>query len=303
MMDVAIMRVLENPELAWERPAPTRALDRAEIERRIGPIDVEPEALPGGLANANVRVGRGRVLRVYRRDPGALAKEARLLEREWRSFVVPKVLARGADFLLLEEVPHGPLEDAPEHGAAIGRALAEIHATRFERSGFLDGHLRVVGPGFGDAFATLRDYSLGCLASRPALRDELERFLRDNEYIYRESCSCSVLLHADFKTANVHWARGAPLVLDWEFAWAGPALLDVGQLFRWGASPELARAFAASYRASGGTLPDRWLERAAEVDLFNMAGLIERAEPGSRREADVTARMRRTIQGTGAPPG
>lgn len=48
---------IANPEREWERPAPLRALDRSEIEGRIGPVYGEPEVLSGGLANTNVNVG------------------------------------------------------------------------------------------------------------------------------------------------------------------------------------------------------------------------------------------------------
>ena len=45
-----------------------------------------------------------------------------------------------------------------------------------------------------------------------------------------------VLLHGDFKVSNLHWADSDELlVLDWEFAYSGHALMDVGQLFRWSA--------------------------------------------------------------------
>ncbi|WP_129349479.1 hypothetical protein [Sorangium cellulosum] len=54
---------------------------------------------PGGLANVNVRLWADRVLRVYRRDAGAAAKEAGLLVRGWRWFRAPAVLSAGEDFL------------------------------------------------------------------------------------------------------------------------------------------------------------------------------------------------------------
>lgn len=45
--------------------------------------------------------------------------------------IIPRAPAPGRrdDFLLLEHVPHGPLDDTPEHGAAAGPAVAEIHGT------------------------------------------------------------------------------------------------------------------------------------------------------------------------------
>ncbi|MGK4003885.1 hypothetical protein WMF31_14730 [Sorangium sp. So ce1036] len=94
------MTILPNPERAWHRAAHLEALSLAEIERRVGAPPGDVEVLSGGLANVNVRLGPDRVLRVYRRDAGAAAKEAALLARGWRSFRVPAVLSAGEDFLL-----------------------------------------------------------------------------------------------------------------------------------------------------------------------------------------------------------
>jgi hypothetical protein len=291
--------MLRNPERDWERPAETVRIDRAEVEHRIGPCAGEPEVLSGGLANANVRLGDGRILRIYRREPAALAREAALLARGWRSFVVPRLLARGPDFLLLEEVAYAPLADGARDGAALGRALAEIHATGYERAGLLGADFTVAEP-FPDWFQALRDYALSCAAAPAgdrALGERVGRFLAAHAAEYVRNGGRPVLLHGDFKVSNLFWARaaGAPLVLDWEFAYAGPPLMDVGQLFRWEPSDAFAAAFAAAYRADGGQLPDGdWRRAAAAFDLVNLCGLLERAAPGSRRAADV----RRRIEGT-----
>jgi aminoglycoside phosphotransferase (APT) family kinase protein len=289
--------VFPNPERAWAPPASTIAIDRSDVERRIGPVGAF-EVLSGGLANANVRVG-DRVLRIYRRDRSALAKEAALLGRPWKTFIVPAVLAAGRDFLVLEHVTHDPLEPTSAHGAAIGRALAEVHATSHRAHGFLGDDAEVREP-FPDWFAALRDYATSCAHPiAPALSGRVCAFIAERERDYRLAAGEPVLLHADWKASNLHWsrARGLPLVLDWEFAWAAPALLDVGQLVRWHPPVAFQDAFAASYRESGGRLPEDWARRAAAFDLFNLCGLLERAEPGSRRAVDVIARIEETLAG------
>ncbi|WP_437806030.1 phosphotransferase family protein [Sorangium sp. So ce1078] len=299
------MRLVPNPERAWARAAHLEApagaevgLTGEEIARRIGPFSGDVEVLSGGLANVNVRLGADRVLRVYRRDPGAAPKEASLLARGWRSFRVPAVLSAGADFLLLEHVPHGPLQDTAACGAAVGRALAEIHGVGFDRAGFLGPDLAVVGP-FADCIGALRDHVASVLDRlAPALRGELSEpvsaFLDANAGALRELASVPVLLHGDFKPSNLHWLSSSELlVLDWEFAYAGPALMDVGQLLRWGPGPEFVAAFAGAYRARAPLRDDfeRW---SAAFDLFNLVGLLEGVEPGSRRAIDLRGRILQT---------
>lgn len=296
------MEVLENPERNWEQTGEAAAIDREEIRARIGDVDGSYELLDGGLANANVRVDDDRLLRVYRRDVGALDKEAALLEREWRAFRVPEVLDRGDDFLVLEYVDHGPIGDAPEYAEAVGRALAEVHRIGFAEPGFLGPEAgRVVEP-FGDFFGAFR----GHVASREGVPAEIRRRVVDQLDAHRDGVEAlaerAVLLHGDFKVSNLHWSDDDRLlVLDWEFAYAGPALADVGQLLRWTPSSAFRRRFAASYRQAGGELPEEWERWAALLDLVNLVGLIDGADEGSRRMSDVRRRIgafeRRWVRG------
>jgi fructosamine-3-kinase len=285
------MAELFNPERTWEPPEQTTAIDRDEIVRRIGALDEPWEVLGGGQANINIGVGR-RVLRIYRRDPSAAAVEAALLEQPWRSFRVPELLARGDDFVVLARVPHRPLEDRPEHGAAAGRALAEIHQRAFAApSFFLDRDLAAVEP-VDDFVAAWAAYARAELAGTPwqklgaSAAEAIERRCAGAEL------GQAVLLHGDFKPSNLHWTDdGELLVLDWEFAYAGPRLMDIAQLARWDPPAPFLDAFAASYRAAGGALDHDWRRRAAVLDLGNLAGLLARAQPGSRRARDVCARI------------
>lgn len=286
-------------------------------------IGVVPESLPvellsGGLANQNIRVAN-KVLRIYRRDPGARRKEARLLQHGWTHFRVPLVHQIGDDFLVLEYVPHDPVMGSAEHGAAVGRALAEIHAMSFGRAGFLGPDLTVETPFVvpaGDAEGELegephavgeatvdgfRDHVAGQLdivgaePARQSIRAViaiLERF----HAALRELSATPVLLHGDFKPANLHWARSDELlVLDWEFAYAGPALMDLGQVIRWTPPDGFCTAFAAEYRACGAPLPDDWRRWAQVFDLVNLASMLVTSSPGSRRFRDIQGRIRDTL--------
>lgn len=135
-----------NPERRWhsERPAPV--LDRSEITERIGfaPKNIRP--LFGGLANDTFQIDESQVLRIYRRDPSALRLEHLLLNRTWQHLRVPEVRGKGEDFLLLEYVPHRPMENSAFQGRAVGAALAEIHTTTFEACGTFGDSLELANP-------------------------------------------------------------------------------------------------------------------------------------------------------------
>jgi Ser/Thr protein kinase RdoA (MazF antagonist) len=280
---------LANPEAGWEPPDRTRTVARADLEARIGPVG-DYEVLVGGHANANVRLD-DRVLRIHRRDPGATAREAALLRQRWVSFVVPDVIASGDDFLLLRHVPHRPLDDGAAHGVACGRALAEIHARRYPVAGSLDGELRVSEPR-PDIVAALCGHVAAMDGPGEDLRPTVVAEIERRRDVLAVVATPPVLLHGDFKVSNLHWAdEGRLLVLDWEFAHAGPALMDIGQLIRWSPSRAFIDAFAAAYRSSGGTLPERWERWSSLLDLANLCGLLATAAPGSQRATDVRARI------------
>lgn len=294
------MTRLRNPERQWERPDGVGKFDRFEVESRIGEVSEPVELLAGGLANLNVRIGAGRVLRVYHRDPLALAVEAALLRRPWKFVRTPEVLSSGEDFLVLEYVPHGPLGDEAEQAEAVGRALAEIHGVAFPQAGLLAPTLDLSKP-YPDVIGIFSDYALSqldCAQSGVAaeIRPRIEALLVAHDDSMHHLARASVLLHGDFKVSNLGWTeRGQLLVLDWEFAYSGPSLMDIGQLLRWSPPPSFVEGFARSYRDHGGELPEDWQRWAAAFDLFNLCGLLAGSEPGSRRATDIIGRIVETL--------
>lgn len=74
---------LPDPERAW-RPGPRPESEPTALaEARVGPSFDSVRLLPGGQANLNLLLDGERVLRIYRRDPDAVEKERRLVERRW----------------------------------------------------------------------------------------------------------------------------------------------------------------------------------------------------------------------------
>lgn len=294
---------LPDPEAAWESPPSTRTLDpEAEVRARLGRVDAPVEVLSGGAANLNLKVG-DRVLRVYRRERAALAREAVLLARPWRSFRTPRLLGRGEDYLVLEHVPHRRLDDARPAGAAAGRALAEIHAQTFAVSGFLGTDLRVATPlpDFAGAVRAHLASILQRLAPAPGgdLVARILTFLDAALPALRAAAGPPALVHGDFKAGNLGTtASGELLVLDWEFAYAGPRLMDLAQLVRWRPSTGFVEGLEEAYRGAG--LPRGWRRLAEAFDLGNLGDLLARAEPGSRREAGLRERVEQILAG-GAP--
>ena len=297
--------LLPYAESGWERsvelPASTTAFVE-EILARWPELAGEPHlVLGGGLRTLHLRFG-ARVARIALAPENDLRKEAALLRLVAPHVCVPRVLDGDERVLLLEYVPHVELPATVQAAKRVGRAAAKIHAHRFERSGILDGDLGIPAP-FPSALEGLRAWGEEVLAGRAGERlgtraAEVRALWRKSETMLHAACAQPSLVHADFKPANVKWLpdENDVLVLDWEFAWSGPALMDIGQFLRWGAPGPFVAALVRSYRETGGELPGGWRRTGELLDLFNLVGML--GEQGERpiKQADLLRRVEETLR-------
>jgi Ser/Thr protein kinase RdoA (MazF antagonist) len=254
--------------------------------------------LGGGLRSLNVRVGD--VVVRLPHDVSQLAKEAAAMRSAAGAARVPRVLAESAGALVLEHVPHQELPANADAGERVGAAAAAIHRHRFAASGMLDARLAVLSP-FTTAYDGLRAWVDGVIdrTVAPALGELAAPVQRLwDAQADRLRSEPPVLAHADFKPANVKWLaeRSEVLVLDWEFAWAGPALMDLGQMVRWDPPEEFVAGLERGYRAAGGPLPTDWRRVAEVLDLFNLVAMLEGDD--ERRRSDLRGRIRATLART-----
>lgn len=297
---------LDAVEARWERSIPLPELTPAFLAEHLAPW---PElagrswsVLSGGLRSLNLR-SADLVLRIALDGRGSLQKERALLELA-RGFVrVPRVLGASARALLLEHVPHAPLPATAEAGRQAGRAAARIHTHAFPRAGMLDARLQVVEP-CETSWSGLRGWAEQLLGAQAGARlgpervQAIERVWAEHEAALLAECAAPVLVHADFKPTNVKWLpdEADVLVLDWEFAWAGPALFDVGQLLRWQPPEPFVAGVEQGLREGQAQLPSEWRRLAELLDLFNLVGFLDHAEDRPQRDRDVLGRIDRTLR-------
>jgi aminoglycoside phosphotransferase (APT) family kinase protein len=111
-----------------------------------------------------------------------------------------------------------------------------------------------------------------------ALADELRRLLvRASVHLVAfEKTSC--LVHGDLSGRNILVAPGddgdwrVSGLLDWEAAFSGSTLWDLGSLFRYSSryTEEFRGRFERGYQEAGGVLPENWLRIARLVDTTRL---------------------------------
>jgi aminoglycoside phosphotransferase (APT) family kinase protein len=261
------------------------------------------EPLAGGLSNTLYRLraedlSDSFVLRVYTRDPAACRKEIDLHRLVRGTVPVPEivyadpdgapphVVMRWVEGRTFRDVKHSPdAEAVTECARAIGETLAGIGRFRFPRPGAIAPGLEI-----GEPFPSVADFVEQCLQS-PVTQERLTADTRDRVRAYvrrwtprlREFDSESTLVHSDFGSPNLvmrcdggRWQVAA--VLDWEFAFSGPALCDVGHMMRYERreSRRLEPHFSRGYRDAGGVLPEDWFELGRAMDLTALLEFLTR---------------------------
>jgi hypothetical protein len=297
--------VITTPEDAWERSVEWPVIDRAWLEGVFaglepGLADREWMPMSGGLRSVNLRSGE-LVARVSMGEGASLRREAALFRLVVDRVCVPEVIDASDRVVLLRFVEHGPLPATEAAGRAVGATAAAIHAIRYPAPGLIDDELQVHDP-WSSAVDGLREHVDvlldGGAGRRLGARAHDIRTLWDRHDARLQAATCaSVLVHSDFKPTNVKWTTdGRVLVLDWEFAWAGPALFDVGQMMRWDPPAPFVAGFAAGYAEGGGTLPDDWRSLARLLDLFNLVFFANDEANRPIRDRDVLDRIDATLR-------
>jgi aminoglycoside phosphotransferase (APT) family kinase protein len=261
--------------------------------------------LSGGYRNNNLLLecadGARFVLRRYLGDNRCAVEAALARLLDGVVPVAPVVAADPGDTaLLLEFVPGTPVDvllktvgenEAHAVGVVAGQALAAIGTVEFDQPGFFsDAELRPE-PMSGDLAGFVGD----CLR-RADPRWDLTESEQDGLRALAVGWTPLVpgdarLVHADFNPKNLLAERTVDgwlvTVLDWEFAFSGSPLTDLGNVLRFGETP-----FTDGVVAGAGPLPGGWREAARALDLFAVADFLTRP-PRPPISRDIRGLVRR----------
>jgi aminoglycoside phosphotransferase (APT) family kinase protein len=269
------------------------------------------QVLSGGLINTNIKVHfednyEPVVLRLYRNGAEVCHKELAIHDLLSGTIRIPRVLhaephgieespafsvneyVSGSTFRELKRTKD--FKAIQQASYAIGATLAAIGSFKFEKPGRLevkeDTGALGVGPKFidgPDQIARMIDTFLASANCERRAGPKLVQRLHDYAWSWSsripdlEDLPC--LVHNDFGKRNIlvrqengKWVVAA--ILDWEYAFSGSPLLDVGHFLRYErrSGPVVEPHFSRGFVAHGGHLPDDWREIVKVIDL---SGLVE----------------------------
>jgi Ser/Thr protein kinase RdoA (MazF antagonist) len=265
--------------------------------------------LSGGFSTTNILLefagGDRCVLRLSSRHE-RLKTEADLLDylpREAPEVPVPKILWRASEQLegglgafamtyvdghLLANIEDGlSTADCRDICEQLALVAARIHDLRFPQCGLLGP-----GPKITEPFASYATGTVGfmqsCLDNTNLQRRlgaercrRLHHSLTHRPDLHQPSVTHQ-LCHSDFNQKNLLIRGNAngrhqlAAVLDWEFAFSGSSVIDIGNLLRFEhESPAVESSwFADAYRAAGGHLDKAWREQALFADLLAQCAFL-----------------------------
>jgi aminoglycoside phosphotransferase (APT) family kinase protein len=268
------------------------------------------QILSGGLINTNIKIEFSSrqapvVLRLYRGDAAVCLKETAILRLVHSTLPVPEVIhvepngtGDSGPFCILEFVNGqtfqqlkrtNDLEAIHQAAASAGETLSRIRGFQFTKPGRLQAgtekELTV-----GGQYIEGRDQVprlLDAFLESENLQRRLDHSSRQklHNFIWSWAAHLTLLdnerhlVHSDFGNRNIlvdrvngRWQVVA--VLDWEFAFSGSQLIDVGHFLRYERhdAPLREPYFSRAFVEFGGTLPDDWRRISQVVDL---TGLVE----------------------------
>ncbi|HEY3269422.1 MAG TPA: aminoglycoside phosphotransferase family protein [Armatimonadota bacterium] len=291
--------------------------------------------MSGGHVNTNYRVevsGRAHayVVRLHARGAAVAEKERAILRLVARRVPVPEVIWTGVADMpgappltvlrwvegqpMHEVLASGSDEDAEQCAAAAGAALPAIGSFAFRQSGFLGPDLAVdepMGP-LGQGVRSFVEFSLFKGPARERVPEEMKsrlwtfamRYCHRLNGLREKAC----LGHADYHGGNIVMSRSGggwrvAAVVDWEFAWSGSPIIDVGIFLRRTARrfPAAQAPFLAAYAAAGGEFPPDGLTLARTADLVNLLTFLNREDCSEALQSDVLATLEETLQSIRRP--
>lgn len=319
-------------KLHWERFTAHVDLDVEMAARLLAPYTTdkisELSLLSEGCANTNYKIMFANqrppvVLRIYVREKSALQREVAVhqlvagkipvakhfyADHRCQIYPYPYAIMAWIDGTLMREIIISKDEQAIESCVfEAGEYLNILRQIKFHQGGFFDGELHIRPFNQEEKYLP---FVLGLLKDEivkdslgASLLKAVSDLVKKNERLLPNENDAN-LTHGDYDPANMlvkktngRWKIAA--ILDWEFAFAGTYLLDIGLMLRYGhrLPNSYEEKFIAGIHTGGFQLPKEWKKQAKLMDLLCLLQLTH-YNPASERPAmnrDVVSLIADTV--------
>lgn len=306
---------------SWEKSSSDIPLSQTLLSRMVAPLfpnkKIESfDLLSPGLANTNIRFKVSNldeyfVLRIYARNQNALTQEL-LLSKLLKNLVpLPEFLYAGKNlsdqvyaiqrwikgkpmYMLFNKISLSEVQIVAQE---VAKALANIASHTFPKGGFFKDSLDIVAfesPENQHPFVTYIKHCLFEQYSGKWLGEEFAeriwKFILEHQSSF-PSQEPACLVHGDFNLDNILIDENTFKVagiLDWEFAFSGSYLFDIGTLFRFEVPKPFEEYFIETYQVEANmTFPDTWHKMIKLQDLSNLIGLLNTPHECPNRIHDI----------------
>jgi len=257
------------------------------------------------------------VLRVYTRNNEAYSQEQAISKKFHKIIPTPQFLYASKEFTYpyaiqswiegshLYKLFDAPEDDLKAMAKSVAHTLYLISRETYPKAGFFNRELEIhpfETNGTGHPFIS---YIEDCLSSGLAgkrlgeeLKDKVWKCVEANrEYFPKLEPAC--LVHGDFNFDNILIDKKTFKVsgiLDWEFAFAGSYLFDIGTFLRFESPSLFETAFIENYTEEKGIKLERdWKRMIKMQDFSNLIGLLNNKESGPNLERDIKQLIEETL--------
>lgn len=313
----------------WERKGPVITLSENALYELVSPAfpnqKIESHTtLSEGLANTNIRfklegLNDWFMIRIYTRDIHAIHQEVALAEKLGDELPMPEFMHVDKEsmkfpYAIQRWVEAKPLYEilqtgSPEHiqmvAKEVAKALCTISSHRFPKPGFFKENLDIIPFENVELEHPFVTYVKECLFEQyagqwlgAALTELTWKYILDNQS-YFPALSPSCLVQGDFNPDNIlinEKTGKIAAILDWEFAFSGSYLFDIGNLLRFEIPSVFENTFIQSYEAEQNLkLPMEWQKMIKVQDLTNLVGLINTPTECPNRIRDIQGLIEETL--------
>ena len=316
----------------WERYHDHILLDVETAQQLVAADTKEQIAaatlLSDGCANSNYKItfqnGRNAVIRIYQREKSALAREVGIhklvhavipvadylyADESCAIYPHPYAITQWVDGTLMRELIFSNDTDAiTAVMLEAGNILSILRAMKLPYGGFFQDDMQI------RPFAPEEEYEffiMNLLQDKIVAESLGKNLLQAVQQVASQCCHLlpeindANLTHADYDPANIlvkevdgQWQIAA--VLDWEFAFSGSYLMDIGLMLRYSHKlPDFYETgFIRGITENGAALPSDWKKQAKLLDLLCLLQLLHNNSASERpyMNRDVVRLINNTVQ-------